>query len=140
MGRRDLPGSGVLQGNSLEYFRLRRVAVDRLGQPLERHLVSDRERQLADHFTGMRRDERRPHDLATAAAGINRRKPLFFAVEKSAFYLGQIEPIGIDRDTFFAGSARRQADLGHFGVGIGAMRNDQFPRWAIRSTQRVGDS
>src|SRR5262249_18722758 len=106
-GRRDLPASSVLQANPLEHLRLRRVTVDRLGQHLERHLVGDRQRELADHFTGMRRDERRSDNLATPATGINRRKPLFPPSKKGALYLGQFKPILIKSDTFFTGSAGR---------------------------------
>src|SRR5262249_54629528 len=82
VGRHRLPGFDVLQGHPLEHFRLRRVTVDRLGQPLERPLVRHRQRELADHFPGMRRDERRADNLATVATGIYRRKPLLLAVDK----------------------------------------------------------
>src|SRR6202030_4577936 len=107
VGRRGLAATGVLQRDSLENLGLRRVAVDGLGQYLERHLMGHRQRELADHFTGMRCNERRSDDLATAATGIYRRKPLFLAVDKGAFHLGQLEPILIDSDTFFPGLARR---------------------------------
>src|SRR5215831_4113623 len=106
-GCRDLPTSSVLQGNPLEHLRLRRVTVDRLGQHLERQLVGDCQREFADHFTGMRRDKRRSDNLTTAATGINRRKPLFLAVDKGALYLGQFKPILVKSETFFPGSAGR---------------------------------
>src|SRR5260370_12156889 len=111
------------KANSLEYLRLRRVAVDRVGQPLKRHLIGNCQRQLADHFTGMRRHERRPHDLAASAARVNRRKPLFFPVDESAFYLRHIDPRRIDRDSIFRGAPWRQADLDPLPILIGAIPN-----------------
>jgi hypothetical protein len=63
-GRRDLMGSDVPQGNPLEHLRLRRVTVNSLGQRLQRHLVSDRQDELADHLTAMRFDECGSDDLS----------------------------------------------------------------------------
>src|ERR1700751_4116934 len=90
VGRRGLAATRVLQRDPLENLGLRRVAVDRLGQYFERHFVSPPQRELADHFTGMSRHKGCSDDLATAATGIDRRKPLLLAVDKGAFHLGEL--------------------------------------------------
>jgi hypothetical protein len=72
-GLRGLPSRGVLQSDPLKYLGLRQVAVERLGQYLERYFVGRRDGKLADYCSGMRRNELRSDDLATAATRIDRR-------------------------------------------------------------------
>lgn len=126
-------GSDILQGDPLEHLGLRRIAVDSLGQQLKRHFVSNRQSELADHFAGMRRNERCSKNLAAAATGINRRKPLLLAVDKGAFHLGQLKPILIDGDALFSGPEQVRTASKEFRQKVQRMtrRRSLLVNWRI---------
>jgi hypothetical protein len=57
--------------------------MDCFGQSLHRQLARDSQRQFADHLPGVRRHQDRTDNLGVRLAGVERREPFFFTIDKS---------------------------------------------------------